>query len=162
MNQNDLELVKQQFGIDQRRRDEEAEWLKALLEEVEEQLEQLEEGLVQRSRYYAEREEQKRRSGEAPDASGQDFAREYWNVVDRKFKIERRLHDLVREERDDLDHIARLEGRERSRERAMRGENAELPERAGRPVRTRTTGTARKNRQHKRRSSKVTTDARNN
>ena len=162
MNQHDLELVRQQFETDQCRRDEEAEWLNALLEEVEEQLEQLADGLESRSHYYDKRAEQKRRSGEAPDPDEQEFERYYWNVVDRKFRIERRLHDLVREERDDLDHIARLEGRKRARERAMRGEHAELPERTRQPGRTRITGTARKNRQHKRRSTKVTTDARNN
>ena len=162
MNQDDLERVRQQFETDQLRRDEEAEWLKVLLEEVEGQLGQLGDGLKSRDRYYTGRAEQKRRSGEAPDPNEQEFERYYWNVVDRKFKIERRLHDLVREERDDLDHIARLEGRKRARERAMRGEHAGLPERTRQPDRTRTTGTARKNRQHKRRSTKVTTDARNN
>jgi len=162
VNQDDLESVRRQFEIDQNRRDEEAEWLNTLLAEVEEQLEQLADGLESRKHYYGERTEIKRRSGEAPDPNQQEFERYYWNVLDRKFKLERRLYDLIREERDDLDHIAKLEGRERARELAMRRLHEQPPEGVGRTDRTHVAGTVRKNRQHKRRSTKRQTGERNN
>jgi hypothetical protein len=160
VNQDDLELVRQQFESYQLRREGEAQWIEALLDYIEERLDQLEKGLKIRDSWDDGKRARDRQRGEprSPD----EFEREYWTEIDRKFRLERRLHDLVREERDDLDHIAKLEGRERARELAMRRLHAEPPERVGRPDRTHTTGTVRKNRQHKRRSTKATTDERNN
>jgi len=148
-----------------------------LLDEVQEILEQLEEGWESRKRYNEDRAETKRRSGELPDDNYREFERYYWNVIDRKFRIEQKLHYLVREQRDDLDYIARLEGRQRARERAERWrQGAEASEfngkrttetvrnkPSGNPVMgtTRktpngnpTTGTVKKNRQHRNRVSK--------
>lgn len=43
--------------------------------------------------------------------------RRYELAWEWKWKIKRRLHDLIREERDDLEHLARLESRERYKHR---------------------------------------------
>jgi len=174
IDQSNLVQVKEQFETEQHLRDEEAEWLDAQLGEVEDILEQLEEGWESRKQYSEDRAELKRRTGELPDDNYREFERYYWNVIDRKFRIEQKLHYLVREQRDDLEYIARLEGRQGAKERAERWkQSAEVSEFNGerttetvrnkpggsprtgatrnKPIGNPTTGTVKKNRQHRKR-----------
>jgi hypothetical protein len=55
---------------------------------------------------------------DGPRTALSEAERQYELAWEWKWKIERRLHDLVREERDDLDHLARLEARERYKHRS--------------------------------------------
>ncbi len=150
--QNNLEQVREQFKTEQQLRDEEVEWLNHLWDVVENLLEQLEEGWKSLEGYSLSEAESNRRRGAAPSNEFRNFERYYWDVVDRKFRVERRLHDLKREERDDLDRIGRLEGRIRARERASRGDDPR--QNRNEYDRNRTNRTVNKNRQHKNRASK--------
>jgi hypothetical protein len=161
VDQNSLESFRKWYEIEHDRREQETEWLGELLEDVDAKLEEWEETLERRS----ETDSKfmfTRRPGEVPNPSEWETERYYQGLWRWKWDIERRLRDLIRGERDDLEWMARLEGRLRAKERANRGFHPEGPNEDRRPNETRTTPRTRKNRQHKKTSHERQTDAEGN
>lgn len=164
MDQDDLREFREWYKINHKLREEETERLELKLSEVEEELEQAE-GARERKRLNEEKIGWLYRRDEPLNAGQWETERHYQGLWEWKWKIERRLRELIRWERDDLEWLGRLEGRQRAIDRAIdranRGGHAEIPEGTRWPDRTRIAGTVRKNRQHKKRSIKGHTDARN-
>lgn len=115
MNQGDLVQSREQYKTDHERREAEAERLEAELSEVGEQLETLENNVIVEG--YREVDPYER-----PHPSQVEVVRYYQMMREWEWKIERRLRELIRWEREDLEWLDKLEGRRRARDRANRGE----------------------------------------
>ena len=87
-----------------------------------------------------------------PRSALEEAERRYELAWEWIWKIERRLHDLIRDERDDLEYLARLAGRERrkhiTRSQTQTTNGNQGPERIG----------DKRNRQHKRISHRAKPD----
>lgn len=164
--QSDLEEVKAKFKIDQADREEQRKTLQSHREALQELLEvayEAREEILQDENEYTSGLISNLQDGKIKKEQ-QEVERFYWTLLDRGFRIEFLLRDLVIQERRDLEYIARFEDRLRARKRAERyetieGEEAQvrdngkgLTPRAKRN-RERSANFA-KNRQHKNRASK--------
>lgn len=154
MYQNNLNEFRKWHEVIQSRRDEEAETLRDELALAEAKI-RLAKRILNREKksYLEEHYEDKTFSDEEikshvmydePRSDYTDAERRYQLAWEWKWKIERRLHDLVREERDDLEYLAKLSARERRKHIARTdtqiANGDQMPERIGN----------KRNRQHKR------------
>jgi hypothetical protein len=118
IDQSNLDDFREWYKINHDLRAEEAEWLDAELREAEERLEQIGSYL----------EEYKGRRGSSSydhdDQRRQEVERNFQFAYEWTWKIKRRQRELMRWEREDLEWLDRLEGRQRAVERANRGEHA--------------------------------------
>jgi hypothetical protein len=160
VDQNSPESFRKWYKVEHDRREQETEWLEELLEDIDAKLEEWEETLVRRSEIDSRL--MFSRPGEVPNPNEWETERYYQGLWRWKWDIERRLRDLVRGERDDLEWMARLEGRLRAKERADRGLHSEGSNEDRRPSETRITPRTRKNRQHKKTSHGRQTDVQGN
>jgi hypothetical protein len=159
VDQNSLESFRKWYTVEHDRREQETAWLEELLEDIDAKLEEWEEALERRSAIDSRFAS---RPGEVPNPSEWETERYYQGLWRWKWEIERRLRDLIRGERDDLEWMARLEGRLRAKERANRGSHSQGPSEDRRPDEARVTPPTRKNRQHKKTSHARQTDAQGN
>lgn len=150
MDQDSLENFRKWYKVEHDRREQETERLKELLEETEAKLEEWKETLEEQNGWNSNRFGD--RLGEVPNPSELEVERYNQGLWRWKWDIERRLRDLVRGERDDLEWKAKLEGRLRARERANRGVHSEESDENRRLSETRVTPRISKNRQHKKTS----------
>jgi len=120
--QDNLEAFREWYKINHKLREEETARLELKLREVERELEQAEEA---RKRIRLDRDKLGwgRQRGEPLNPSEWEAERYYQGLWEWKWKIERRLRELIRWEREDLEWLGRLEGRQRARDRANRGEH---------------------------------------
>lgn len=162
MYQNNLNEFRKWLEDIQDRRDEEAEMLQDELVMAEAKLKLAKRILNQEKRSYLEEqyEDKDFRDEEIESIAVYDSPRSDYTEAERryqlawewKWKIERRLHDLIRDERDDLEYLTRLAWRER-RKHIVRADTQatngnQEPERIGN----------KRNRQHKRIGHRAKTD----
>ncbi|MEO6888676.1 MAG: hypothetical protein ABI456_05825 [Ktedonobacteraceae bacterium] len=164
MNQNNLEKYRQWYEVTQTDRETETERLEQLLDDVETELEEWEDSLEQKRERYGNTEFWDT-PGEVPNPHQLETRRYYQGLWRWKWDIERRIRDLIRGERDDLEWLGKLEVRKRARTRATehltRRSNYSPkvePSEEMRQSETRVKPGSSKNRQHKKTSHKAKTD----
>lgn len=146
MDQKDLEEYRKWFEITHEDRELETEELEALLDDIEEKL-----------GYWNGIPEGFSRPGELPNPNDFETERYYQSLWRWKWDIERQLRNLIRGERDDLEWLGKLEGRQKARERAMGTEHAEEYGN-GQQSGNRKPANAKRLRQHRKRASKTHND----
>jgi hypothetical protein len=144
--QDNLDECRKQFEIDQRLRDHEAARLELVLQNAEKRIKIFEAQLEEDENFRSKMKDKFGYGDEHEDGSSKvELVRNYQFSWEWAWKIKRRLHELTRWEREDLEHLAKLEGMHRARERANRGEHARTIDGDQRP---RTKARTRRNRPH--------------
>lgn len=164
MDQNNLEDYRQWYEVTHTDRETETERLEQLLDDVETELDEWED-LLGWKREQSEKIGFGNRPGEVPNPNELETKRYYQGLWRWKWDIERRLRDLIRAERDDLEWLGKLEGRKRARARATEhltrrsnyGPGMETAEEM-RQSETRVKPGRSRNRQHKKTSHRAKTD----
>jgi hypothetical protein len=138
VDQSNLDDFREWYKTNHNLRAEEAERLETELREAEERLEQIGNYLEEDKRYRGP-------SYRHDDMRRQEAERNFQFAYEWTWKIKRRQRELMRWEREDLEWLDRLEGRQRAVERANRGEHARTHDGEQRP---RPKARTRRNRSH--------------
>jgi len=160
LDQKNLAEYRQWYEVTHADRETETRRLELLLDDVEAELEEWEETL-EWERQTEERRQFETRWGEVPNPHQLETKRYYQGLWRWKWDIERQLRNLIRAERDDLEWLDKLEGRQRARERAMgrrKSEPGEVTNEQRRPSLPPARAGSGKNRQHKKTSHRAKTD----
>jgi hypothetical protein len=128
LHQNNLNELRKWFNETQKYRDEETERLETELTLARYRVDQARHHLSQEKIDYLEEKYGKTYKPEEVErfsvydnnltSSLNKAYKAYELTLEWQWKIERRLHDLIRDERDDLDYMARLAGREKRKHQA--------------------------------------------